>query len=241
MAGYVLAICLGMVDFSPLADAAWFALPKFMPVMPTFDLQAIVAMCILFVATAVETVGNISGITNGAFDREPTPEEMRGGVMADSVGSLFGSFFGVLPVTTFAQNVGLVVVSRIVNRFVILTGVIFLLLCGFCPKISVLFSIMPQSVLGGAAVIMFSMIVVSGIQALGREKMDERTGLIIALSLGLGVGIGNIPSVLAQLPEWVNMIFAQNSIIMTFVVATVLNLILPKKKAPEPAAKQDQA
>ena len=237
MAGYVLAICLGMVDFSPLADAAWFALPKFMPVMPTFDLQAIIAMCILFVATAVETVGNISGITNGAFDREPTPEEMRGGVMADSVGSLFGSFFGVLPVTTFAQNVGLVVVSRIVNRFVILTGVIFLLLCGFCPKISVLFSIMPQSVLGGAAVIMFSMIVVSGIQALGREKMDERTGLIIALSLVLGVGIGNIPSVLAQLPEWVNMIFAQNSIM----VATVLNLILPKKKAPEPAAKQDQA
>ena len=114
VAGYVLAICLGMVDFSPLADAAWFALPKFMPVMPTFDLQAIIAMCILFVATAVETVGNISGITNGAFDREPTPEEMRGGVMADSVGSLFGSFFGVLPVTTFAQNVGLVVVSRIV-------------------------------------------------------------------------------------------------------------------------------
>ncbi len=120
--------------------------------------------------------------------------------------------------------------SRIVNRFVILTGVIFLLLCGFCPKISVLFSIMPQSVLGGAAVIMFSMIVVSGIQALGREKMDERTGLIIALSLGLGVGIGNIPSVLAQLPEWVNMIFAQNSIIMTFVVATVLNLHLAERK-----------
>ena len=89
VAGYVLAICLGMVDFSPLADAAWLALPKFMPVMPIFDLQAIIAMCILFVATAVETVGNISGITNGAFDREPTPEEMRGGVMADSVGSLF--------------------------------------------------------------------------------------------------------------------------------------------------------
>ena len=229
VAGYVLAICLGMVDFSPLADADWFAIPRFLPVMPKFDLQAIIAMGILFVA--VETVGNISGITNGAFDREATPDEQRGGVMADSVGSLFASFFGVLPVTTFAQNVGLVVVSRIVNRFVILTGVIFLLLCGFCPKISVLFSIMPQSVLGGAAVIMFSMIVVSGIQALAREKMDERTGLIIALSLGLGVGIGNIPEVLAQLPEWVNMIFAQNSIIMTFVVATVLNLVLPKKKA----------
>ena len=229
VAGYVLAICLGMVDFSPLADADWFAIPRFLPVMPKFDLQAIIAMGILFVA--VETVGNISGITNGAFDREATPDEQRGGVMADSVGSLFASFFGVLPVTTFAQNVGLVVVSRIVNRFVILTGVIFLLLCGFCPKISVLFSIMPQSVLGGAAVIMFSMIVVSGIQALAREKMDERTGLIIALSLGLGVGIGNIPEVLAQLPEWVNMIFAQNGIIMTFVVATVLNLVLPKKKA----------
>ena len=114
-----------------------------------------------------------------------------------------------------------------------MTGAVFLLLCGFCPKLSALFSVMPQSVLGGAAVIMFAMILVSGIQSLAREPIDERAGLIIALSLGLGVGIGNVPEVLAQLPQWVSSIFAQNSIIMTFVIATLLNLLLPKKKKAE--------
>ena len=124
VAGYVLAICLGMVDFSPLADAAWFALPKFMPVMPTFDLQAIIAMCILFVATAVETVGNISGITNGAFDREPTAgRDARRRAWPTASAACLDRSSASFPVTTFAQNVGLVVVSRIVNRFVILTGV----------------------------------------------------------------------------------------------------------------------
>ena len=233
VAGYLLAIALGMVDFQPVAEAAWISLPQFLPVMPTFHMEAILAMGIMFVATAVETIGNISGITNGAFDREPTIEEMQGGVLADSAGSFFGSFFGVLPCTAFAQNVGLVVVSKIVNRFVIMTGAVFLLLCGFCPKLSALFSGMPQSVLGGAAVIMFAMILVSGIQSLAREPIDERAGLIIALSLGLGVGIGNVPEVLAQLPQWVSSIFAQNSIIMTFVIATLLNLLLPKKKKAE--------
>lgn len=230
IAGYILAICLGMVDFSAVADASWFALPKFMPVAFEFNWEVIIAMGIMFIATTVETVGDISGITNGGMDREPTIEELRGGVMADGLGSLFAAFFGVLPNTSFSQNVGLVTVTKVVNRYTIMTGAIFLLLCGFCPKLSAVFSVMPQSVLGGAAVIMFSMILVSGIQSLTREALDERNGLIVALAIGLGVGIGNVPAVLGQLPAWVGNIFAQNGIIMTFVIATVLNLILPKKK-----------
>ena len=150
------------------------------------------------------------------------------GVMADGIGSIVASIFGVLPNTSFSQNVGLVTVTKIVNRFVIMTGAIFLILCGFCPKLSAIFSVMPQSVLGGAAVIMFSMILVSGLQSLSRETLDGRNGLIVALAIGIGVGIGNVPEVLAQCPEWVSNIFAQNGIIMTFVVATVLNLILPR-------------
>ena len=140
------------------------------------------------------------------------------------------SLFGVLPNTSFSQNVGLVSVTKVVNRFTIMTGAIFLILCGFCPKLSALFAVMPQSVLGGAAVIMFASILVSGIQSLMRVEFNERNTLIIALAIGLGIGIGQVPTVLAQLPSWVGNIFAQNGIIMTFVIATVLNLILPGKK-----------
>lgn len=230
VAGYILAICIGMVDFSAVSNASWFALPKFMPVAFEFNWEVIIAMGIMFIATTVETVGDISGITNGGLNREATVDELRGGVMADGLGSIFAAFFGVLPNTSFSQNVGLVTVTKVVNRFTIMTGAIFLLLCGFCPKLSAIFSVMPQSVLGGAAVIMFSMILVSGIQSLTREALDERNGLIVALAIGLGVGIGNVPAVLDQLPAWVGNIFAQNGIIMTFVIATVLNLILPKSK-----------
>ena len=230
VAGYILAICLGMVDFSAVSNASWFALPKFMPVAFEFNWEVIIAMGIMFIATTVETVGDISGITNGGLNREATVDELRGGVMADGLGSIFAAFFGVLPNTSFSQNVGLVTVTKVVNRFTMMTGAIFLLLCGFCPKLSAIFSVMPQSVLGGAAVIMFSMILVSGIQSLTREALDERNGLIVALAIGLGVGIGNVPAVLDQLPAWVGNIFAQNGIIMTFVIATVLNLILPKSK-----------
>lgn len=230
VAGYVLAILLGMVDFTPLYEASWFALPKFMPVAFEFNTETMIAMGIMFVATTVETVGDVSGITNGGLGREATDDELQGGVLADGLGSILASLFGVLPNTSFSQNVGLVAVTKVVNRFVIMTGAVFLILCGFCPKLSALLSIMPQSVLGGAAVIMFAMILVSGLQSLLRVELNDRNGLIIALSIGLGVGIGNVPAVLAQLPTWVGNIFAQNGIIMTFVIATVLNLILPGKE-----------
>lgn len=231
--GYIVAICLGMVDFTPVAQASWFALPKFMPVGMEFNMECIIAMGIMFIATTVETVGDTSGITNGGLGREATTDELQGSVLADGFGSMIASCFGVLPNTSFSQNVGLVTVTKVVNRFTIMTGAVFLILCGFCPKLSALFSVMPQSVLGGAAVIMFGSILVSGIESLKRVEFDERNSLIIALSIGLGVGIGQVPAVLAQLPSWVGNIFAQNGIIMTFVIAAVLNLILPKKKNKE--------
>lgn len=228
--GYILAITLGMVDFTQVKEAAWISLPRPFVTGIEFNTEAIIAMTIMFIATTVETIGDISGITNGGLDREPTDKELAGGVMADGVASFIGAIFGILPNTSFSQNVGLVAVTKVVNKFVIMTGAVFLIICGFCPKLSAIFSVMPQSVLGGAAVIMFAMILVSGLQSLNRERIDERNGLIIALSIGLGVGIGNVPEVLAQMPVWVSNIFAQNGIIMTFVIATVLNLVLPKDK-----------
>lgn len=228
--GYILSITLGMVDFTQVKDAAWVSLPKPFAVSLEFNIEAIIAMTIMFIATTVETIGDISAIANGGLDREATDSELSGGVVADGVASIIGSVFGILPNTSFSQNVGLVAVTKVVNKFVIMTGAVFLILCGFCPKLSAIFSVMPQSVLGGAAVIMFAMILVSGLQSLTREKIDGRNGLIIALAIGLGVGIGNVPEVLDQMPTWVSNIFAQNGIIMTFVIATILNVILPKDK-----------
>lgn len=231
--GYILSICLGMVDFTEVKNAAWISLPK--PFVTGFDfkIEAIIAMSIMYIATAVETVGNISAITLGGLGRNATNREFSGGVIADGIASAVGSVFGVLPNTAFGQNAGLVAVTKVVNKFSIMTGAVFLILAGFIPKLSALFSVMPQSVLGGAAVIMFSMIFVSGLQSLLREGLDSRNGLIVAVAIGLGVGIGEMPELLKYLPEWVIQVFGNNSIIMTFVIATVLNLILPKKEKNE--------
>lgn len=228
--GYLVAILKGMVDFTQVKDAAWISLPTFMPFKPEFYLDSIIAMGIMFIATTVETIGDTAGIAHGGLGREATDDELAGSVLADGVGSFIAALFGVMPNTTFSQNVGLVAVTKVVNRFVISTGAIFLIICGFCPKLSSLLSVMPQSVLGGAAVIMFAMIFVSGLQSLSKLDLNGRNGLIVALAIGLGVGIGNVPAVLSQLPSWVSNIFAQNGIIMTFVIATLLNIILPEDK-----------
>ena len=231
--GYIVAICLGMVDFTGVKNAAWFSLPKPFVTGFEFRLDAIISMSIIYIATAVETIGNVSAITFGGLNRNPKNEEISGAVIADGVISVFASVFGVLPNTAFGQNAGLVAVTKVVNKFCIMTGAVFLILSGFIPKLSAIFSIMPQSVLGGAAVIMFSMILVSGLQSLMKEGLDSRNSLIVSLALGLGVGIGQVPSVLAQLPAWVTQIFASNITVMVFIIATAFNLLLPKNNVKE--------
>ncbi len=228
--GYLVAIFMGMVDFTQVKEAAWFSLPRPFIMGFEFRLDAIISMAIMYIATTVETIGDVSAIAVGGLGREATDKELSGGVIADGVASFIAALFSVAPNTSFSQNVGLVAVTKVVNKFVIMTGAVFLILAGFFPKLSAVLSVMPQSVLGGAAVIMFAMIFVSGLQSLFRENLDGRNGLIVALAIGIGVGLGNVPEALAELPSWVGNIFAQNGIIMTFVIATVLNLILPKDK-----------
>ena len=228
--GYILSIVMGMVDFTAVKEAAWISLPRPFVMGFEFRLDAIISMAIMYIATTVETIGDISAIAVGGLGREATDKELAGGVVADGVSSFIAALFGVAPNTSFSQNVGLVAVTKVVNKFVIMTGAVFLILAGFFPKLSAILSVMPQSVLGGAAVIMFAMIFVSGLQSLFREKLDGRNSLIVALAIGIGVGIGNVPEALGELPTWVSNIFAQNGIIMTFVIATILNLVLPKDK-----------
>lgn len=219
-----------VLNWDKVAQAKWFAVPALMPVKLVFDPRAIVPVLIMFVVTAVETVGDISGVIEGGMEREATDSELSGGVVCDGVGSSLASLFGVLPNTSFSQNVGLVTMTKVVNRFALATGAVFLILCGLFPKLSALISIMPQSVLGGAAVMMFSSIVVSGIGLITKEKMTVRNTTIVSVALGLGYGLGANSGVLAGLPQSVQLIFGGSGIVPAALVAIILNIVLPKEE-----------
>ena len=220
-----------VLNWGKVADAGWFAVPDFMPVKPVFDLRAIIPVGIMFIVTAVETVGDISGVTEGGMGREATDKELSGGVICDGLGSTFAALFGVLPNTSFSQNVGLVAMTQIVNRFALAIGGVFLVLCGLFPKLAALLSIMPQSVLGGAAVIMFSSIVMSGIQLITKEPLTGRNMTIVTVALGLGYGIGSNSAILVKLPQMVQLIFGGSGIVPAALVAILLNLLLPRDRA----------
>ena len=219
-----------VINWSQVANASWFALPDLMPVKMVFDMRAIVPVLIMFIVTAVETVGDISGVMEGGMDREASDSELSGGVACDGLGSSFAAIFGVLPNTSFSQNVGLVTMTKVVNRFALAIGAIFLILCGLFPKLAALVSIMPQSVLGGAAVIMFSSIVMSGIQLITKEPLSARNMTIVSVALGVGYGCGANSAILANLPEFVSLIFGGSGIVPAALVAIVLNICLPKEK-----------
>ena len=219
-----------VLDYGKVASAGWIAIPRFLPVKPVFDMRAILPVLIMFIVTAVETVGDISACVEGGMGREATDRELSGGVMCDGIGSTLAALFGVLPNTSFSQNVGLVAMTKIVNRFALSCGALFLILCGLCPKLSALISIMPQSVLGGAAVIMFSSIVTSGISLIARDPLSPRNVTIVSIALGVGYGLGSNSAVLAELPNWLNLIFGGSGIVPTAFVAILLNIVLPKDK-----------
>ena len=217
-----------VLNWDKLAEASWFAVPELMPVKPVFDMRAILPVMIMFIVTAVETVGDISGVMEGGLGREATDKELSGGVICDGIGSSFAALFGVLPNTSFSQNVGLVAMTKVVNRYALATGAIFLILCGLCPKLGALVSMMPQSVLGGAAVMMFSSIVISGIQLITKEPLTGRNLSIVAVALGVGYGMGANAGILVNAPQFIQLIFGGSGIVPAAIVAILLNVILPK-------------
>ena len=219
-----------VLNWDKVAQAEWIALPSLLPVKLRFDLRAIIPVLIMFVVTAVETVGDISGVMEGGMGREATDSELSGGVVCDGVGSSFAALFGVLPNTSFSQNVGLVTMTKIVNRGALAIGALFLILCGLFPKLAALISIMPQSVLGGAAVMMFSSIVISGIQLITKETLTIRNITIVSVALGLGYGIGVNSGILSQLPQALQLVFGGSGIVPAAIIAIVLNIALPKEK-----------
>lgn len=225
--------CSWVLDFSKVSNASWFAVPAFMPFgfsKDMIDLRAIIPIVIMFIVTAVETVGDTSAITEGGLGREATDKELSGSVICDGLGSSIASFFGVLPNTSFSQNVGLIAMTKIVNLFAISIGAIFLVLCGLFPKLAAIIQMMPQSVLGGAAVMMFASIVVSGIQLVTKDGVSNRTVTIVSVALGLGYGLGANAGILANLPQFVELIFGGSGIVPAAIIAMILNIAIPQDK-----------
>ena len=250
IAGYAVAFIMGLVlphtgiaadgteytkawvlNWDKVAQASWISIPPIIPVKIVFDMRAILPVLIMFIVTAVETVGDISGVVEGGMDREATDKELSGGVICDGLGSSIAALFGVLPNTSFSQNVGLVTMTKVVNRMALATGAVFLILCGLIPKLGAIVSIMPQSVLGGAAVMMFSSIVVSGIQLITKEKMTSRNLTIVSVALGVGYGMGAHATILSKMPEAIQLVFGGSGIVPAAFMAIILNVLLPKDEA----------
>ena len=228
--GYLVAIPMGKIDFSALSQASLLSVPVPFKLGFSFHADAIIAMIFVYMVSTVETIGDTTAITNSGIGREATEKEIVGAVLADSVGSFIGAIFNVLPNTSFGQNVGIVAMTKIVNRFVVATGAVILIIAGIFPKVGALISLMPSSVLGGASIVMFSMIVVSGIRLITTDKLTERNAMIVAVSLGLGLGIAYVPGFFEAFPESIQLIFGESKTVLPAILAVILNIVLPKEE-----------
>ncbi len=227
-AGYLLCIPLDMIDFSNVGEAGWFSLPLPMRFEMTFSLPAILSMTALYLVSGLETIGNTSGLTIAAFDREATERETAGAIMADSLGSATAAIFNALPNTAFGQNVGIIAVTKVVNKWCVAVGAIFLALCGFIPKLGAIFAAIPAPVLGGAIISVFSMIMLNGIKMIGKAGFSERNTLVLGITFALGLGLASDADAVAALPGALGFIFA-DPVAATCIVSIIANIVFPMR------------
>ena len=227
VAGYVVGIATGAVNFGGIGKAAWFAIPTPFKYGIEFNMTAIIGMCLISIVSAIETVGDISGIAKGGAGREATDKELAGGTYADGFGSAIAGVFGGLPNTSFSQNVGIVSMTGVMSRGVVTIGAIFLIICGFVPKIGAVVAAMPISVLGGGVILMFGMVVSAGINMLAGVNWSRRNMMILATSISVGLGLQAVPKSMQHLPDTLEML-AVSGLLPVAVLAVVMNLVLPE-------------
>ncbi|MEO4043531.1 nucleobase:cation symporter-2 family protein [Hoeflea sp. CAU 1731] len=225
--GYVVSWMFGMVSFANVAGAAVFALPNPFHFGFEFSIAAIIGFCLMAFVSAVETVGDVSGVTKGGAGREPTSDEIRGATFADGVGTAVAGVFGALPNTSFSQNVGLIAMTGIMSRNVVTIGAIFLIIAGFIPKIGAVVSSVPIEVLGGGVIVMFGMVVAAGISMLSDVNWNRRNMVIFAISISIGLGLQLEPNALFFMPGTVKVLLTSGILPAAF-IAIVLNLLLPE-------------
>ena len=228
--GYVVAIFMGKVDLSMIMSGGIIALPHLLPIKPEFHAGAIMSACIIFMVSAAETIGDTSALVAGGLGRDITGEEISGSLACDGDGSFISGLFGCPPVTSFSQNVGLVAMTKVVNRFTIMTGAAAMILAGLFPPIGNFFASLPQSVLGGCTIMMFGTILTSGMQMIANCGFSQRNITIVAMALSIGIGFTTTSEsgIWAGFSPVVQSVFSANVVAVVFVVAIIMNLILPK-------------
>lgn len=228
--GYIVAIFMGMVDFSGIMSGGIISLPHFLPFKPEFNIGAIVSVVIIFLVSAAETIGDTTAMVSCGLNREITTEEISGSLACDGYASTISSLFGCPPVTSFSQNVGLINMTKVVNRFTIMTGAVCMILAGLLPPIGNFFASLPDAVLGGCTIMMFGTILVSGIQMVAKAGFSQRNITIVALSLAVGIGFTSASEmdIWRIFPQVIKDVFSANCVAVVFVVSIVLSLVLPK-------------
>jgi len=226
--GYIISICMGVVDFSVVASSGIISIPKILPVIPEFHAGAIISVLVIFLVSATETIGDTSAVAATGLNREVSTEEISGSIAADGFISALSGVLGCLPITSFSQNVGLVSMTKVVNRFAIFTGCAIMVLAGLFPMFGALLATLPDPVLGGCTLMMFGNIVISGLQMIAKCGFSQRNITIAALSLSIGVGFTQVPEIFAIFPQIVQNVFAENCVAVVFLVSIVMNLVLPK-------------
>lgn len=228
--GYILALCMGMVDFAGITECSVFSLPKLLPFKPEFNLGAILSVVAIYLVAATETIGDTSALCNGALKRNPHKKEMGNAICCDGFVSSISGLFGCTPITSFSQNVGLSAMSGVVNRFTIATGAVVMILGGIFPAVGYVLTTIPQAVLGGCAIMMFGSILYAGFGMMARSGFSQRNMVIVSLSLSVGLGFTQASGMFNIFPEIVRTVFADNCVAVVFLLAVILNLILPKDK-----------
>ena len=228
--GYIAAICMGKVDLSVIFSEGFISLPRLLPYTPEFNIGAIFSVAIIFMVSAAETIGDTTAMVSGGLGREIKSEEISGSLACDGFASAISALFGCPPVTSFSQNVGLISMTKVVNRFTIATGAGCMILAGLFPPIGNFFASLPESVLGGCTVMMFGTIMVSGIEMLSKAGFTQRNITIAALSLSIGIGFtaASETDLWHIFPDVIQSVFSANVVAVVFVVSIVLNLVLPK-------------
>ncbi|UWQ94497.1 purine permease [Rhodobacteraceae bacterium M385] len=236
LVGYVFALAMGMVTFDGIGSswnrAAVFALPEPFKYGFSFSIAAVVGFCLMAFVSAVETVGDVSGITKGGAGREATDKEITGATYADGVGTAIAGIFGGFPNTSFSQNVGLIAMTGVMSRHVVTIGALFLILCGLVPKVGALINTIPIEVLGGGVIVMFGMVVAAGVSMLSDVNWNRRNMVIFAISLSVGLGLQLEPGAVQHLPDTLRILMT-SGLLPAALIAIVLNLVLPEELAAE--------
>ena len=227
--GYIAASFFGMVNLSKLAEAKLIAIPQLLPFTMEFHPDAIFAFLLIFLVSATETIGDTSAMTAIGLRRNVTEREVSGSISCDGFVSSLSSVFGCLPITSFSQNVGLIAMTKVVNRFAIMTGAVIMILAGLFPAFGVLLASLPEAVLGGCTLMMFGSIVVSGVQMIASCGYNTRNVTIASLALSIGIGFTQTPAIFKIFPALIKNVFAENCVAVVFIVAMVLNIILPEE------------